>query len=50
MLATTSRKIDDDLVELAEGIGYGIVRGDLEDVLSRFRHVKDIYGAEKIVR
>jgi len=50
VLATTSRSIDDDLVKLAKKIGYVVFRGDLIDVLRRFKLAADNYNADKIVK
>ena len=50
VLATTDRSIDDDLEKLARKIGYDVVRGELNNVLKRFKLVADIYGADRIVK
>lgn len=50
VLATTCRPIDDDLVKLAQDIGYDIFRGDLNDVLRRFKCAADFYDADLIVK
>jgi spore coat polysaccharide biosynthesis protein SpsF len=50
VLATTCRSLDDDLVKLARKIGYVVVRGELNDVLKRFKLAADICSADIIVK
>ena len=50
VLATTDRAIDDILASAAVNIGYSIMRGELEDVLSRFINAAEKFGAGTVVK
>jgi len=50
VLATTDRKVDDILASAAMNIGYAIMRGEFEDVLSRFLNAAEIFHADTVVK
>lgn len=50
VLATTSRPIDDPLIEVAERLGVAVYRGSEDDVLERFAGALDIHEADGVVR
>lgn len=50
VLATTVLPGDDELAALAEGLDVGVVRGDVDDVLSRYVDAAELTGAGGIVR
>ena len=50
ILATTEKLIDDNLAFHVEGLGYRVVRGSENDVLSRFILAADTAAADIIVR
>ena len=45
ILATTKRKVDDELAKYAKNIGYSIFRGSYKDVLKRFYNVFNEYNS-----
>lgn len=49
-LATTDRSEDDQLSEKAATLGFRVLRGDTEDVLSRYEAIAEITGANLIVK
>lgn len=49
-LATTDRSEDDELSEKAATLGFRVLRGDTEDVLSRYEAIAEITGANLIVK
>jgi len=50
ILATTEEKEDDPLVEIAKKRGWQVVRGSVEDVLSRFAKAVRAYRLDAVVR
>ena len=50
VVATTSQPADDDVATLAREEGAGVVRGPVEDVLTRFLLVLDEVGDQPVVR
>jgi spore coat polysaccharide biosynthesis protein SpsF len=50
VVATTSRKVDDPLVEYATGEGVDVYRGDCEDVARRVLDCAEKYHADYFVR
>lgn len=50
VLATTVNRADDPLVELAEGLGVAVFRGDEHDVLGRFAGAAAMADAGAVVR
>lgn len=50
ILATTSKKEDDILEEIAKDCGIDVFRGSEEDVLDRFYQAAKLYGLDHIVR
>lgn len=50
VVATTTAAEDDDLAEVARGLGAGVVRGDTEDVLSRFVLALDTFPTAAVAR
>ena len=50
VLATSDRKIDDSLASAAMNIGYSTMRGEFEDVLSRFLNAAEIFHADTVVK
>ena len=50
VVATSVDQSDDELSQVLVDAGYEVVRGSLDDVLSRFVEVLDAYEAEVIVR
>lgn len=50
VVATSSEKSDDRLVELVQSAGYRTFRGELEDVLERYRACAAEEGASTVVR
>ncbi len=50
ILATSEEKEDDPLAELAQKRGWQVVRGNVEDVLSRFAKAVRAYRLEAVVR
>jgi len=50
VLATTTQPEDDALVEVAEGIGVPVFRGDRDDVLRRVLDAANAFGFKTIVR
>jgi spore coat polysaccharide biosynthesis protein SpsF len=50
ILATSTRKIDDRLIPVAERCGVKVIRGSEEDVLGRFVQAYNAYPADAIVR
>lgn len=49
-LATTTKKEDDLLVQIASEWGWKIFRGKVEDVLSRFESIIDVTNPDLVVR
>lgn len=50
VLATSTGPEDDALVNVASSLGVEVIRGDLDDVLSRYLLVEDIFPSEITVR
>ncbi len=50
ILATSTRKIDDQLIPIAERCGVEIIRGSEDDVLGRFVQAYKSYPSDAIVR
>jgi spore coat polysaccharide biosynthesis protein SpsF len=50
VLATTKRAVDTPLVTWAETEGVSVFRGDLNDVLGRFRGAAEMYSADVVYR
>jgi spore coat polysaccharide biosynthesis protein SpsF (cytidylyltransferase family) len=50
VIATSDSKSDDPLVDLLESLGETVVRGDLNDVFSRFELAIDKFDPENFVR
>ena len=50
VLATTARRDDDALVEVAESVGVRVFRGDQDDVLGRYVAAAEAFGFDTIVR
>lgn len=50
VLATTTDKLDDELVEIALGLGYQVFRGDKNDLVSRLHLAAEMVSADFIVR
>lgn len=50
ILATSVEASDDPLVDAAERIGVGVVRGPLDDVLARFGMAAELANADIVVR
>jgi spore coat polysaccharide biosynthesis protein SpsF len=44
VVATSDRADDDPLAAYVEGLGVGLFRGDLNDVLDRFHHALEAHG------
>lgn len=49
-LATTDRTEDDELSERAAMLGFQVLRGDTDDVLSRYEKIAGMSGASTIVK
>ncbi|MBI9079226.1 MAG: hypothetical protein JEY79_05740 [Pseudodesulfovibrio sp.] len=50
VLATSTDASDDSVAELGSRLGIAVVRGDLDDVLSRYMLALSLYPAEAVVR
>jgi spore coat polysaccharide biosynthesis protein SpsF len=50
VLATTHRPEDDALDAVARGLGAGVFRGDVHDVLGRYVSAAEVFGFDTIVR
>lgn len=50
ILATTDRTSDNDLAQKAKDIGYQVYRGDVNDVLSRFQEISEVYKIDVLLR
>lgn len=50
VVATTTLPEDDPVAALAEGLGAGVVRGPVDDVLARFVTALEDFGGERVVR
>lgn len=50
VLATSNHPSDDHLAEVVASAGYAVYRGELEDVLERFRACSAHYQATRVVR
>jgi glutamate-1-semialdehyde 2,1-aminomutase len=50
VVATTSSPVDDRLQSVVEKLGFKVFRGSESDVLDRYFHAAEVYGAETIVR
>lgn len=50
VLATTSRSLDDPLVDWARKLDIGVFRGDSEDVLGRMNSASVEFGADLVVK
>jgi spore coat polysaccharide biosynthesis protein SpsF len=50
VVATTNKKEDDPVAELAVKTGYQVFRGSAEDVLARYYNAAVKYGADVVVR
>ena len=50
ILATTNRKLDDDLAEVSRGSGIELYRGNVRDVLDRYYQCAKSYGLTNVIR
>ncbi|NND93255.1 MAG: aminotransferase [Flavobacteriales bacterium] len=50
IVATTEKSLDDPIVELTTSSGYSVLRGDVDDVLSRFLAASEKWSLTHLVR
>ena len=50
ILATTDSQHDDELASLASSLGLTVVRGDIDDVLSRYVQASSLSSADSFIR